>query len=871
FPQYLEQRKRDAPTTQEDHLHHAVSGSGARRESDPHLHYTVSKIDMHTGLPNHLHFRRSASPIEHPLAKRMKLDHAHGFGEHQRERGMNGVEGIGGDGVTGEAGGSTSWSSSSSHQPQSLTQMQTLMRRDVNETVPRQSVSPPISTPGTLPSTPTSPMTALSEPAGPRAPAASSGLVTETGDPRQGYEGAVGQGEKQHQHQGTRAREISPPSTLERSTSGGLYYYSSQPQHQNNQTVERGSTGDESAPSTQPWYDTPRASPRSDPWIGEVKTAQPFGRNTTQSPQLTHMHPNQQQQQHYQDSLTKMTTTPVTEQQQQQQEQQRTLDCRQVSSPIPGGSLGHPSINIIQNIQQRGGLAPGVVGTSGLGDVPVRSYAYGGLVGAVTTGAGTVAGRSAGVMSPPVELVPASTTASSSIYPYQHQTYQSMQGGDVASQQRNGLQYPIVNMTRSASDDARSRMMSEYAGISGSAALSSPRTAAMRMIPPRGNHNGLGSVVNTQAALSTTGVAVATVGAATGVRMFASAAPTTSPLCAVGVPVAVNGGFGMSPFNITTTLAGRSPQMNGRAASAPNFPIPPMHPHTMFTPFSRKPGRPPTVPPRPAIPPSSNPLANYLTTCAWDEEKTRVYQMEVNGTVLTRRVDNGMVNGTKLLNIAGLSRGKRDGILKNERPRQVVKNGPMHLKGVCNILSETPERFLLPDQHAGLLLPTTTHTAYSGYPPATTTVTVNGIQKNVSKALGRSASVGAAPINGVRRGSSPAVTSVATTSSATPASEAPISRQSSGSGVNGDLAVTSISSPSISTSYGGYSIAQNSNGLLALTAAAAASTLPSPTSAVITTTPNPLPMGKLTQPSHSNLNENSGKSGDGSVWSSRPQ
>lgn len=41
-----------------------------------------------------------------------------------------------------------------------------------------------------------------------------------------------------------------------------------------------------------------------------------------------------------------------------------------------------------------------------------------------------------------------------------------------------------------------------------------------------------------------------------------------------------------------------------------------------------------------------------------------------------------MVNGTKLLNVVGMSRGKRDGILKNERGRVVVKVGAMHLKGV---------------------------------------------------------------------------------------------------------------------------------------------------------------------------------------------
>lgn len=45
-------------------------------------------------------------------------------------------------------------------------------------------------------------------------------------------------------------------------------------------------------------------------------------------------------------------------------------------------------------------------------------------------------------------------------------------------------------------------------------------------------------------------------------------------------------------------------------------------------------------------------------------------------------IDNHMINGTKLLNVAGMTRGRRDGILKSEKLRHVVKIGPMHLKGV---------------------------------------------------------------------------------------------------------------------------------------------------------------------------------------------
>lgn len=49
--------------------------------------------------------------------------------------------------------------------------------------------------------------------------------------------------------------------------------------------------------------------------------------------------------------------------------------------------------------------------------------------------------------------------------------------------------------------------------------------------------------------------------------------------------------------------------------------------------------------------------------------------------------DNHMINGTKLLNVAGMTRGRRDGILKSEKVRHVVKIGPMHLKGVWYVSS----------------------------------------------------------------------------------------------------------------------------------------------------------------------------------------
>ncbi|ORX87356.1 apses-domain-containing protein, partial [Basidiobolus meristosporus CBS 931.73] len=71
-----------------------------------------------------------------------------------------------------------------------------------------------------------------------------------------------------------------------------------------------------------------------------------------------------------------------------------------------------------------------------------------------------------------------------------------------------------------------------------------------------------------------------------------------------------------------------------------------------------------------------------LTTTLWEDENTVCFQVDAKGICVARRQDNNMVNGTKLLNVTGMSRGKRDGILKNEKGRIVVKVGAMHLKGV---------------------------------------------------------------------------------------------------------------------------------------------------------------------------------------------
>ncbi|EJS42437.1 sok2p [Saccharomyces arboricola H-6] len=71
-----------------------------------------------------------------------------------------------------------------------------------------------------------------------------------------------------------------------------------------------------------------------------------------------------------------------------------------------------------------------------------------------------------------------------------------------------------------------------------------------------------------------------------------------------------------------------------------------------------------------------------VTTTMWEDEKTLCYQVEANGISVVRRADNDMINGTKLLNVTKMTRGRRDGILKAEKIRHVVKIGSMHLKGV---------------------------------------------------------------------------------------------------------------------------------------------------------------------------------------------
>jgi len=71
-----------------------------------------------------------------------------------------------------------------------------------------------------------------------------------------------------------------------------------------------------------------------------------------------------------------------------------------------------------------------------------------------------------------------------------------------------------------------------------------------------------------------------------------------------------------------------------------------------------------------------------VSTTVWEDEHTLVHQVGAMGQDVGRREDNDMINVTKLLNVAGKSRGRRDRLLKAETTRHVVKAGPRHLRGV---------------------------------------------------------------------------------------------------------------------------------------------------------------------------------------------
>ena len=67
---------------------------------------------------------------------------------------------------------------------------------------------------------------------------------------------------------------------------------------------------------------------------------------------------------------------------------------------------------------------------------------------------------------------------------------------------------------------------------------------------------------------------------------------------------------------------------------------------------------------KPQDPPAIKKLAIADLPC-------EVYVLHTKGSTVYRRTDNDYVNATKLMNLANLTRGRRDGVLKNELTKDV--------------------------------------------------------------------------------------------------------------------------------------------------------------------------------------------------------
>ncbi|GMF07354.1 unnamed protein product [Ambrosiozyma monospora] len=82
----------------------------------------------------------------------------------------------------------------------------------------------------------------------------------------------------------------------------------------------------------------------------------------------------------------------------------------------------------------------------------------------------------------------------------------------------------------------------------------------------------------------------------------------------------------------------------------------------------------PIIPPKP-----HTPKVSYVW---WEDQNVQCYVWEYNGVLVLRRSDNDMINGTKMLNTKGITRGRRTGMLKNEKIRHVIKYGSMPFIGI---------------------------------------------------------------------------------------------------------------------------------------------------------------------------------------------
>ena len=66
----------------------------------------------------------------------------------------------------------------------------------------------------------------------------------------------------------------------------------------------------------------------------------------------------------------------------------------------------------------------------------------------------------------------------------------------------------------------------------------------------------------------------------------------------------------------------------------------------------------------------------------WADGNTVCWEVEVNNTIVTRRDDNHMINGTQLLKAAGVDRVSRDIMLKSEEIQHFIEIGDTHMIGV---------------------------------------------------------------------------------------------------------------------------------------------------------------------------------------------
>lgn len=74
-------------------------------------------------------------------------------------------------------------------------------------------------------------------------------------------------------------------------------------------------------------------------------------------------------------------------------------------------------------------------------------------------------------------------------------------------------------------------------------------------------------------------------------------------------------------------------------------------------------------------------MKRSLNSMLWHDENTLCILVEAKGVCVARREDNDMINGSKLLNVAGMTRDRRNSLLKQEKTRLVIEVAPMVLKG----------------------------------------------------------------------------------------------------------------------------------------------------------------------------------------------